>query len=110
MLRFTRTFLGLLGIVLLAVFVTCMVIMFYRYNSVWSMATANHGTPIRNPRLFMWLAPAAGLLSGLLLGMAIAMPRRSARSIRNETRDLLVAEREPVDQVVTERPVRRTRG
>lgn len=105
MLKFTRSFMGLLGIVLFAVAVTCMVFMFYRYNSVWSMATANHGTPIRNPRLFMWLTPAAALVSGLLLGMAIAMPRRSARSIRNETRDLLEAERE---QGLIEQPAPRT--
>lgn len=47
------------------------------------------------PRLRIWISLTSAALTGLFLGLALALPRRSARSIRNEmTRNRVAPERD----------------
>lgn len=86
MLKFTKAFFGLLGVVALGGGIYFMVKLFWRWNQVVSIASANRSAPVSDPKIFIWLTIAAALVTGLMFGIAIAMPRRSARSIRNEAR------------------------
>lgn len=96
MLKFTKAVFAVLGLAVLAVAIYFLVKLMWRWNTVMGYAQANHAT-VENPRAFMFITACAALVAGLLLGIGIAMPRRTAHSIRKSTREELAGTTAPVD-------------
>lgn len=86
MLKFTKALFFILGLAALGATIFFMVRLFWRWNTVMGFAQANRSQAVSDPKIYMWLTTGSALVTGLLVGIAIAMPRRTARSIRNEAR------------------------
>jgi len=45
--------------------------------------------PLTDPTVWVFIATAAGIVGGLLVGLGIGLPRRTANALRNETIEVL---------------------
>ena len=102
MLKFAKGLFFVLGVAAAVVAAIFIVKLFWQLNQLVGMAQANRSATVTAPRVQIWISIGAAALTGLFLGIALALPRRSARSIRNElARNQVVAER--VDETPDER-------
>lgn len=86
MLKFTK---GLFAVVGLAAAVTAATFIVRLLSQVDELVAAAQGSSVAlagGPRRQIWIAMGASAVAGLFLGMGLALPRRTARRIRNETR------------------------
>ncbi|MGL4831708.1 MAG: hypothetical protein ACRCWS_03880 [Propionibacteriaceae bacterium] len=66
-----------------------------RMNSLVQVANANKsGNLIANPMPLIWIGAAIVAVAGLLLGLGIAMPKKTASGYRHEALDEQAARRE----------------
>ena len=84
MLKFTKGLFFVLGVAAAVVAVTFIIKLFWALNALVSMAQANRSAVVTAPKLQIWVSLGAAALTGLFVGVALALPRRTARSIRNE--------------------------
>ena len=91
MLKFTKGLFVVMGLAAAVTAVTFMFQVFSRVDHLVATAQAGAGTAVSDPRTQIWVAVAAAALTGLCLGIGVALPRRTARSIRNETRAQIAA-------------------
>lgn len=82
MLKFTKALFFVLGVAAAVVAAVFLIQLFQQPDLTVGAA---------QPTLQIWIVAAAAVLTGLFLGIALALPRRSARSIRNEMTRNLVA-------------------
>jgi hypothetical protein len=50
---------------------------------------SNVGQVLTDPTMWVLIATAAGIVGGLLVGLGIGLPRRTANALRNETIEVL---------------------
>lgn len=86
MMKFSKTLLMVLGMVGLLAFLGLMIYVVIEVNQLHAVAVANRSAGFANPRNWMLLATGLGLLSGLLLGMGLAMPSRTFKARYAELR------------------------
>lgn len=77
----------LLGVLGLAAIITAVVFIVRTWDSVrglWFAANANRSQPFDNPINQIYLTIGVAALAGLLVGLAIGLPSRTAGSIRRQ--------------------------
>lgn len=84
MLKFTKALFLVLAIAAAVVGVVFIVKLFWQLNQLVGMAQANRSAVVTAPKIQIWISLGAAALTGLFVGIALALPRHSARSIRNE--------------------------
>lgn len=88
MMQFSKNLLLVLGGILGVAFVALMFYDVIQINQLHAVAIANRSAGFENPRNWVMLGALLGLVSGLLLGMGIAMPSKSFKARYAETRKL----------------------
>lgn len=86
MMRFSKNLLLVLGVVVAIAFVALMVYDVVQINQLHAVAIANRSAGFANPRNWVMLGAALGLVAGLLLGLGIAMPSKSFKARYAEIR------------------------
>lgn len=86
MMKFWKTLLLVLGIIATIAFIAVMVYVVIEVNQLHAVAIANRSAGFDNPRNMMLIGAGLGMLSGLLLGLGIAMPRRGFKARYNDVR------------------------
>lgn len=86
MMRFSKTLLVVLGCVAALAFLGLMIYNVIQINQLHAVAVANRSAGFANPRNWVLIASGVGLLSGLLLGMGMAMPSKTFKARYSELR------------------------
>jgi len=86
MMKFSKTLMMVLGVVALLAFVGVMIYNVIEINQMHAVAIANRSTGFPNPRNWVLIGAALGLLAGLLLGVALALPNKTFKSRYAEVR------------------------
>ena len=80
MMRFWKTMLLVLGLIVLVAFIGIMVYNVIEVNQLHAVAIANRSAGFDNPRNMMLIGSGLGLAAGLLLGLGIATPSRGFKA------------------------------
>lgn len=80
MQKFSKTLFTVLGIVALVAFIGLAIYNIIEINQLHAVANANRSAQFHNPRNLILIGYAVGLLAGLLLGLAWAMPSKSFKA------------------------------
>ena len=88
MMRFSKNLMLVLGSVAGIAFVALMVYNVVQINQLHAVAIANRSAGFANPRNWVMIAAALGLVAGLLLGMGIALPDKTFKARYAEARRL----------------------
>ena len=80
MMRFSKNLMLVLGSVAGIAFVALMVYNVVQINQLHAVAIANRSAGFANPRNWVMIAAALGLVAGLLLGMGIALPDKTFKA------------------------------
>ena len=86
MLKFTKGLFLVMGLAAAVTAVTFMSGLFSQVDELIATSQSGGVAVAGGPKRQIWIAMAAAALTGLFIGMGLALPRRTARSIRNETR------------------------
>ncbi len=77
MLKFSKSLLTVLGMIALIAFIGVCVYNVIEINQLHAVSSANRSREFTNPRNWVLIGAGLGLLSGFLLGVAMAMPGKS---------------------------------
>lgn len=77
MMKFSKSLLTVLAVIAALVFLGVMVYDVIQINQLHAVANANRSTEFLNPRDWVLIGAALGLLSGFLFGVALAMPDKT---------------------------------
>lgn len=86
MMKFSKTFLMVLAVVVLLCFVGVMIYNVIEINQLQAVASANRSTEFKNPRNWVLIGAALGVAGGFLLGVSLAMPSKTFKARYEELR------------------------
>lgn len=85
-MKFSKTLLTILGVIALIVFIGLGVYNVIQINQIHAVASANRSQAFPNPRNWVLWGDLAGVVAGLLLGCALAMPKQTFKTRYKERR------------------------
>ena len=91
MLKFTKGLFIVVGLAAAVIAVTFLVPLSSQVDQLVATARSSGGAPVSDPLPQIRIALIAAALTGLFIGAGMALPRRTTRSIRNETRAQIAA-------------------
>ncbi|MDI9626994.1 MAG: hypothetical protein QM286_00315 [Acidobacteriota bacterium] len=86
MMKFSKTLLVVLGVVISLAFAGVMIYVVIQVNQLHAVAIANRSAGFMNPRNWMLIGAGLGFLGGFMLGLGLALPSQTFKARYAELR------------------------